>query len=34
MGRIAPGVRANLVLATDGLEVLEAWIDGRRIEDS
>ena len=34
MGRIAPGCRANLVLATDQLEVLETWIDGRGIEDS
>ncbi len=34
MGRIAPGCRANLVLATDNLEVVETWIDGRGIEDS
>jgi N-acetylglucosamine-6-phosphate deacetylase len=33
MGRIAPGCRANLVLATDALEVLETWIDGHGIED-
>jgi N-acetylglucosamine-6-phosphate deacetylase len=33
MGRIAPGCRANLVLATDTLEVVETWIDGRGIED-
>ncbi|HLY53437.1 MAG TPA: N-acetylglucosamine-6-phosphate deacetylase [Steroidobacteraceae bacterium] len=29
VGRIAPGLRANLVAADDGLEVLETWIDGR-----
>lgn len=29
-GRIATGYRANLVLADDGLNVLEAWIDGSR----
>jgi N-acetylglucosamine-6-phosphate deacetylase len=28
LGRIAPGYRANLVLANDELEVLETWIDG------
>jgi N-acetylglucosamine-6-phosphate deacetylase len=28
-GRIAPGYRANLVLADDELNVLETWIDGR-----
>ena len=28
-GRIAPGYRANLVLADDDLNVLETWIDGR-----
>jgi N-acetylglucosamine-6-phosphate deacetylase len=28
-GRIAPGYRANLVLADEGLDVLETWIDGR-----
>jgi N-acetylglucosamine-6-phosphate deacetylase len=28
-GRIAPGQRANLVLADDGLNVLNTWIDGR-----
>ena len=29
LGRIAPGYRANLVLADDKLNVLETWIDGR-----
>ena len=29
IGRIAPGYRANLVLADDRLNVLETWIDGR-----
>lgn len=28
LGRIAPGYRADLVLATDQLEVLETWIGG------
>jgi len=28
-GRIAPGYRANLVLADERLNVLETWIDGR-----
>jgi N-acetylglucosamine-6-phosphate deacetylase len=28
-GRIAPGYRANLVLADDNLNVLETWIDGQ-----
>ncbi len=28
-GRIAAGLRANLVLADEGLNVLETWIDGR-----
>jgi N-acetylglucosamine-6-phosphate deacetylase len=28
LGRIAPGLRANLVLADDGLSVQETWIDG------
>ena len=28
-GRIAPGLRANLVLTDDELNVLETWIDGR-----
>ncbi len=28
-GRIAPGYRANFVLADDELNVLETWIDGR-----
>ena len=28
-GRIAPGYRANLVLADDELNVLDTWIDGR-----
>lgn len=30
LGRIAPGYRANLVLANDRLEVLATWIDGRQ----
>jgi len=29
LGRIARGYRANLVLADEGLNVLETWIDGR-----
>jgi N-acetylglucosamine-6-phosphate deacetylase len=29
VGRIAPGYRANLVLADAELQVLETWIDGR-----
>ena len=29
VGRIAPGYRANLVLADEELQVLETWIDGR-----
>ena len=29
IGRIAPGYRANLVLADDALNVLDTWIDGR-----
>jgi N-acetylglucosamine-6-phosphate deacetylase len=29
-GRIAPGYRANLVIADDELNVLETWIDGSR----
>ena len=32
LGRIAPGYRANLVLADDRLNVLDTWIDGRREE--
>jgi N-acetylglucosamine-6-phosphate deacetylase len=32
-GRIAPGCRANLVLADDELNVLETWIDGRSTQD-
>ena len=30
LGRIAPGYRANLVLADDELNVKETWIDGQR----
>jgi N-acetylglucosamine-6-phosphate deacetylase len=30
LGRIAPGYRANLVLADDRLNVLDTWIDGER----
>ena len=33
LGRIAPGYRANLVLADDGLNVMDTWIDGRTPED-
>jgi len=29
LGRIAPGYRANLVAADDGLNVIDTWIDGR-----
>jgi len=29
VGRIAPGLRANLALTDDDLNVLETWIDGR-----
>jgi N-acetylglucosamine-6-phosphate deacetylase len=29
LGRIEPGYRANLVLADEGLNVLESWIDGK-----
>jgi N-acetylglucosamine-6-phosphate deacetylase len=29
LGRIEPGYRANLVLADDGLNVLQTWIDGQ-----
>ena len=29
LGRIAPGYRANLVLADDQLNVLDTWIDGQ-----
>jgi len=28
IGRIAPGYRANFVVADDGLNVLDTWIDG------
>lgn len=31
LGRIAPGYRANLVLADDRLHVLDTWIDGERV---
>jgi N-acetylglucosamine-6-phosphate deacetylase len=30
LGRIAPGYRANLVVADEGLVVRETWIDGVR----
>jgi N-acetylglucosamine-6-phosphate deacetylase len=33
VGRIAPGLRANLVAADDELKVLETWIDGRSMGD-
>ena len=29
IGRIAPGFRANLVLADERLNVLDTWIDGQ-----
>ena len=32
-GRIAPGLRADLVLADEGLNVLETWIAGRSSRD-
>jgi N-acetylglucosamine-6-phosphate deacetylase len=32
IGRIAPGLRANLVVADEGLQVRETWIDGQRID--
>jgi N-acetylglucosamine-6-phosphate deacetylase len=32
LGRIAPGYRANLVLADDKLDVKETWIDGRTLK--
>ena len=32
-GRIAPGLKANLVLADEKLNVLETWIDGRSSKD-
>jgi N-acetylglucosamine-6-phosphate deacetylase len=31
LGKIAPGYRANLVLADDNLTVLDTWIDGRSL---
>ena len=30
LGRIAPGMRASLVLLNDQLQVVETWIDGVR----
>ena len=33
-GRIAPGLRANLVAADDRLKVLETWIDGRSSQEN
>jgi N-acetylglucosamine-6-phosphate deacetylase len=32
IGRIAPGLRANLVLLDAEVNVLDTWIDGRRTE--
>jgi N-acetylglucosamine-6-phosphate deacetylase len=32
-GRIAPGLRANLVLADEALNVLDTWIDGQSTAD-
>ena len=34
LGRIAPGYRADLVLATDALEVLETWIGGEELAET
>ena len=34
LGRIAPGYRANFVLADEELNVLETWIDGRASKES
>ena len=34
LGRIAPGYRANLVLADDDLTVRETWIDGHGLQDA
>ena len=34
LGRIARGYRANLVLASEQLEVLDTWIDGRSLAQS
>jgi N-acetylglucosamine-6-phosphate deacetylase len=34
LGRIAPGYRADLVLASDSLEVLETWIGGEESAES
>ena len=31
LGRIAPGYRANLVLADDRLDIKETWIDGQTL---
>ena len=31
LGRIAPGFRASLVVAGEGLVVRETWVDGMRI---
>ena len=31
LGRIAPGYRANLVLADDKLDIMETWIDGQAL---
>jgi N-acetylglucosamine-6-phosphate deacetylase len=33
IGCIAPGYRANLVLADNDLNVLETWIDGKSTSD-
>jgi len=30
-GAIAPGLRANLVVADQALQVTETWIDGQRL---
>lgn len=33
LGRIAAGYRANLVLADEGMRVLDTWIDGRSLSE-
>jgi N-acetylglucosamine-6-phosphate deacetylase len=34
LGRIAPGLRASLVLADEKLKVLDTWIDGRALSEA
>jgi N-acetylglucosamine-6-phosphate deacetylase len=33
IGRLAPGLRADLVHLTDGLQVAEVWVSGRRLDE-